>query len=285
MTPVSDPPREITMNPSFETLLRRQLDWLRAAFGLYPHPGSRLESFVWKSWEGYRDRFFPKDQVQGILESYLSRRQELRPMHQSRHRSTYRFEPQAGQPKAVFLKYYRSRILPLYDPKSYLRLRQPLKAFRLSYLLASKGIETARALFFLRDREGGIRADAILATEGVSDSADLRGWMSRSFPHLDEAKRDRFVLSLGRYLGALHLRGVMHGDLASNLLVIPEEGRYPMLDLDSIRIVGAILPRDRESQLRRFIGRIPELKCDHRRVELFYRAYGERFAQGLGNGI
>ena len=49
-------------------IIDRQVDWVRASIGLYPHPKPFVHSFSSREWQGYRDRSITEKEVECILE-------------------------------------------------------------------------------------------------------------------------------------------------------------------------------------------------------------------------
>jgi hypothetical protein len=260
-------------------LVLRQVAWIRTALGLFPHPKSRVVPFQYRNWEGYRERSFSEKQVQDLLEAFLSGDAGLRVCHTNRHRTTYRIDPSPERHFPVFLKFYNCRSLPMLSPKTYICSLHSQKAFRLSFLLADRHVETARVLFYLRDRRRNMGANGLLATEGIPDCINLRVWVRKQYPGLNREEKEIMMKHLAEYVARVNRRGILHGDLSSNLLMIPDQKRFYMIDLDSIRIVGPMLKRDRIKQFRRFINHLPEIKSDKEMPKILYRIYEERYQE------
>lgn len=263
-------------------LIQRQVAWVQAAFGFYPHPLKQVQPFQEGDWGGYRDRSFPEERVREILKVFLSQDPALSACHESRRRTTYRIDLSLEKKVTVFLKHYGCRRLPLYNPRSYLRWAHARKSFRLTYLLVKTGIPTAKVLFYLRENRAGIRSDCLLATEGLSESLDLKSWMAKRYPALEPSEREVFVKELARFIARLHQNGICHGDFESNILVVP--GPYPfyLIDLESVRTFGSMLMRDRRKQLNTFVRRLQKIGVEEEFFHLLRQTY---FAQlGINHG-
>jgi hypothetical protein len=260
-------------------LVLRQVAWIRTALGLFPHPESRVVPFHYRNWEGYRERSFSEKQVQDLLEAFLSGDADLMVCHLNRHRTTYRIDPSPERNFPVFLKFYNCRSLPMFSPKTYIRSLHPLKAFRLSYLLADRQIETARVLFCLRDRRRNMGANWLLATEGIPGCINLSVWFRKQYPGLSRDEKEILIKHLADYMARINRKGILHGDLAVNLLMIPDKMLFYMIDLDSVRIFGTMLKQDRIKQFGRFLNQLPEIKSDKEMQKTLYRIYEERYQE------
>jgi serine/threonine protein kinase len=268
------------------TTILRQTAWIRAAFGLYPHPMEQVVPFgEWppdheRPWVGFRDRSFPEDQVRAVLDAFLKHDPSLMIVHQTRHRTTYRIEPGPDRKTTVFMKHYRCRPLSLLNPRNVLRLGHARKSFRLSYLLAETGIPIAGVLFYLHEKGGGVRRDFLLGTEGLTGSHSLRAWMRVRYPSLSRKEKEEFVKELARFIAMLHQSGVCHGDLESNTLVVAGKHPFFLIDLDSIRIFGPLLNRDRRKQLNTLERRLPEIGTNGEIRQLFLKTYEDHTRSG-----
>ena len=261
------------------TLVLRQAAWIRTALGLHPHPKSQVVPFHSQNWEGFRERSFSEKQARDILEAFITGDDSLAVWHKNRHRTTYRIDPSFERRYPVFLKYYNCRSLTMFNPRTYIRYLHPLKAFRLSFLLAARQVETTRVLLCLRDRKRNIGANWLVATEGIPGCINLRVWVKKQYPGLSREEKETFVKRLAEYVAQINLRGILHGDLASNILMKPDEKCFYMIDLESVRIFGPMLKRDRMNQFKRFLKQLPEIKDDDQMPRILYQTYEKRYQE------
>ena len=254
-------------------MIFRQVAWIQAAAGLYPHPWNQVKPFHEQGWGGYRDASFPEDQVRGILKAFISCDPALSVYYQSHHRTTYRIELNMKRNVTVFLKHYRFHELSLFNPRSYLRFGHPQKSFRLFYLLEKMGIPTAKALFYLKENGKWLRSDGLLGTQEVACTMELEDWIKRRFPMLAPRERETFLTDLASFVAMLHKKGFCHGALASSTRISHESYQFYVMDLDSIRTIGSMLARDRRKDLANIEQCLMRSGCTDQTMDLFRKAY------------
>ena len=95
----------------------------------------------------------------------------------------------------------------------------------------------------------------------------------KCYPSLEWLEKKEFICELAKFVSRLLSNKILHGDLGSNIMIHPKPFRFYIIDLDSIRIYGSILKRDRERQLTMFMKKFPEISNDNKISVLFRQVY------------
>ncbi len=149
--------------------------------------------------------------------------------------------PLAGRMVHVAYKRYR----PWKWWKQLLALFRPARAVQgwlRGHALELRGIPAARPLVAVDRRRPWFRCESYLAVEWIEGSENLHLYLWRIAgepQHLRVRRASRCAESIGRLLGHMHARRVLHGDLkASNLLVTDRGGHIEsyLVDVDDVRL-------------------------------------------------
>lgn len=130
-----------------------------------------------------------------------------------------------------------------------------------------------KVLFYLRESRAGVRSDCLLATEGLSESLDLKSWMEDRYPVLDLREKEAFVKGLARFVARLHQNGICHGAFDSSILLDPVTYQFYLIDLEHVRTFGSMLARDRRKQIKTLVRRLPAIGADDKTRQLFRQTY------------
>ena len=119
-----------------------------------------------------------------------------------------------------------------------------------------RGIATAFPLLFCERRYGIFLLDSWLVTEDISPSQTVYQYLyalSVDSHQGDRSKKTELLWRLGRFIRALHDRGLTHRDLKLNNLLIDESDRLYLIDLDGLRGRSKVSSYRQRKDLQRLI--------------------------------
>ena len=122
---------------------------------------------------------------------------------------------------------------PLNLIKDIFRPSKAKKSFRLGYHLELLGIPTARVVAVAEDRVFGFLIRSFLIMEEVSTAVTLGS----------TGDRDGLATRVGKLIGRLHHEGFSHRDLKESNLLIDEQGKPHLIDLDGLTYDGKVAPK------------------------------------------
>lgn len=123
-------------------------------------------------------------------------------------------------------------VIKHYDGVSSGRLARPLRAFRMAYALRVRGIPAPVPHLALATEDG-----AGLVATGFIDAPNLHDFVAEGrYEALDVPARRRLLEHLGRTLRRMHEAEVSHRDLKAPNLLITDDLRPVIVDLDGARV-------------------------------------------------
>lgn len=151
---------------------------------------------------------------------------------------------------------------------------RPRRAWVAANGLLLRGIGTPLPLAYLRKHEATLRNRSLFVSESLPDAVRIEDYL-RQFSLARDARK-RFVAHLACTLERLHKRGVYHGDLkANNILVRKGESQEPellLVDLDGVKFRRRVSSRQRVKDLARLDAALGHLFTIKERL-FFFQLY------------
>ncbi|UCD49425.1 MAG: hypothetical protein JSW27_18065 [Phycisphaerales bacterium] len=223
-------------------------------------------------------------------EAELGKRYALERIESAPTSRVFRFSISfGGADRVAYYKEYVSR--SMWDAvKHVVRASRARRAFRASIMLAEHGIRAPEILVLGEVRRALMPQRCFLVTVAVLASEPVYILMGGNSSDLDLAelrrKRD-LIRTLGRTIGQMHRRGIVHGDLRpGNILARYKEGQWQFYFLDNERtwrlpwlparlrrknlvqvgmVPGGVSRTDRFRFWRAYLAECPRLQQRHKR--------------------
>ena len=166
-----------------------------------------------------------------------------------------------------------------YDGVAAGRLPRPLRAFRMAYALAVRGIAAPTPHLALAEDDGA----GIVATAFI-DAPNLHDFIAEGrYEALETADRRRLLENLGRTLRRMHDAEVSHRDLKAPNLLIDDDLRPVIVDLDGARVRrGAVRWARRARDMMRLDASLALPERDRTRILTAYHTVLPRPPMDLG---
>jgi tRNA A-37 threonylcarbamoyl transferase component Bud32 len=135
--------------------------------------------------------------------------------------------------RSYFVKRYDSRNWQ-YRVKNMLRFSRARRCMRAGQALLESGVLTPRPLLCLDRRTWRLLGPSYLVCPFLEDAVSLLDL----WPDLDAARREELLGLAGRMFGALHGRGIVHGDTNWRNILVRNAGQgseFWLVDLDGTR--------------------------------------------------
>jgi len=153
--------------------------------------------------------------------------------------------------------------------KDLFRISRARRAFHAAYHLELCGIMTPRPVAAAERRVLGFLIRSYLMMEEIQGATHLGAYLKRA-----GAPENRIIDQAARLLATLHEEGFSHRDLKETNLVLDENGKLFLIDLDALHFLETVPERRAAldlSRLARGVDKFPALTPAHRRR--FLRLY------------
>lgn len=246
--------------------------------GLFRAWKKHISPLNFKDWKGIRSNYLSEEEAVRILAAFLYRRDEnFFLFFRSDYKYTYIGRNLLKDGKEIYLKHYK-----VYEAPAKIRWRNIFrktiarKGLNLYYVLKEKGIGAVCPLFYTYTSEGIVPHEAIFASRSAESNKTLEVTLKEG---LEKEKLYILIRDLGTYIGTLHTKGILHGELHRNLIPLYRGNTYSFLlcDLDEMRSVSGMSERHRQKYLKTLRRKIE--KHDKAFLLLFDEKYRESLSK------
>ena len=214
--------------------------------GLYRRWKRDTVPFYLSGWRGRRDWSISQETVNRIISTFSSgkRKGHFSLFFTSDYKYTYIGYDLLPDGQEIYLKHYRVSEAPrIIRFRNLLRRALAKKAMSAYYILREMEIETVKPLCYARREKVPVPDEAVFVSVAASRNVTLeRVLQEEKGPGLVSLAR-----SLGSYIGELHKKGVLHGELHKNIIPLKKTTawRFVLCDLDELRSVAGMSEKHR----------------------------------------
>jgi len=167
---------------------------------------------------------------------------------------------------------------PLYSARQALRKSRALRSWIAAHGLLVRGIDTPLPLAVLEYRWGPFVREAFFITRWLPDARELNSYVR----HTELGPRkNAFLQALARTLRTMHSRGIYHGDLKSNNILVTDRGpdgwRFWFVDLDRVYFQKTLSFTQRANNLAQINASVAAVMTVRDRLKFFHF-----YAKGTG---
>jgi tRNA A-37 threonylcarbamoyl transferase component Bud32 len=177
---------------------------------------------------------------------------------------------------SVCVKAYRW-LGPWYAIKSLLVPSRPLKCWKAGHGLLVRGLDTPQPLALLQRTWGPVVTESFLITRFLPGAVELNTYVRE---RLAEDRKKPFIAAFAAMLRSMHHKGIYHGDLKSNNILVQEQGgswRFLLIDLDRVRFTGDLSFYQRANNLAQINASVAARITVRDRLS-FFRIYAKETA-------
>jgi len=139
---------------------------------------------------------------------------------------------------------------PLYAVKSLFRKSRAVKSWTAAHGLLVRGIDTPLPLAVVEKKWGPFILESFLVTRWLTGVLELNEYLQHT-PL--QGRKHAFIKALALAMRAVHDKGIYHGDLKSNNILVedlgPEGWRFYFIDLDRVSFTRRVLFQERANNL------------------------------------
>lgn len=145
------------------------------------------------------------------------------------------------------------------------------KAWIAGYNCFLRGIPTAKPLFFQEKRNFLFLENCYIVTQEIENACILPKYLLGTE---DQQRKENLLKQLGKMIHTMHDRGLTHRDLKGNNLLVDQNERIYLIDLDGLSMRKKISQSRRLKDVKRLIKGLKLVKnIEKKDIEIFLDSY------------